>query len=65
MCGWDARYPSSRSDIAIPMNRPGSVSNTSTPTSAPTAAMKSGRAAMPYDLRSSDDVTRYRRMSAW
>ena len=32
----------------MPMNKPGSVSNISTPSIAATAAMKSGRAATPY-----------------
>ena len=45
--GREARYTSSSSDMAIPMNRPGSVSKTVTPSSAATAAMKSGRAASP------------------
>jgi hypothetical protein len=36
------------SEIAIPRNRPGSVSKTSTPSMAAMAAMKSGRAATPY-----------------
>jgi hypothetical protein len=44
--GREARYSSS-SDTTIPMNRPARVSKTSTPARAATAAMKSGRAAMP------------------
>jgi hypothetical protein len=43
----DDRYSSSRTDVPIPMNSPGSVSKISTPSMAAMAAMKSGRAAMP------------------
>ena len=45
--GCDARYSSSTSEMAMPMNSPGSVSKIRTPSIAATAAMKSARAAWP------------------